>query len=425
MITDHKAFLLDCINEKGPGISKWNQWRKDFPEIQPNLESIDFEGRGWHPSKRPGIDLSNSNLMKANFTEAQLNYADFSNSNLVKAKFNKALIQNSKFINCELRSTNFEWSVMNNSIFTGAKHAAAFAHTSMTGVNFDNCNLRSSSFIEANLKEASFKGADLTSAYLTDANLLNADLTNADLTKAFLQRTRLVNTTIEGATITEAKIHGISAWNLKGTPKVMNKLLITADDESAITVDDIDIAQFIHLLLKREKLRNVIETITSKAVLILGRFTTERKEILDALADELRKYDLLPIIFDFEKASSRDFTETIKVLAGLSFFVIADITKPSSIPKELEATVPDYQIPFITIIEKGEQPYAMFQDYPKKFFWIFSPLAYRSKEDLLSGFKEIFIDRAFEMQKQLAKPKEVQQDPKTVEDFLLEKNKPK
>ena len=91
----------------------------------------------------------------------------------------------------------------------------------------------------------------------------------------------------------------------------------------------------------------------------------------------------------------------------------------------MEATVPDYQIPFITIIEKGEQPYAMFQDYPKKFFWIFSPLAYRSKEDLLSGFKEIFIDRAFEMQKQLAKPKEVQQDPKTVEDFLLEKNKPK
>jgi len=401
MITDHKAFLFDCIDEKLAGILKWNQWRKDFPDVQPNLESIDFRGRGWHPSKRPGIDLSSSNLMKANFTEAQLNYADFSNSNLIKAKFNKAIIRNSKFINCELRSTNFEWSVLNNSVFTGANHAAAFAHTSMTGVVFDNCNLRSSSFIEANLKKASFKGADLTSAYLTDANLLDADLSNANLSKANLQRISLVNTTIEGAVITEAKIHGISAWNLKGTPKVMNKLLITSDDESAITVDDIDIAQFIHLLLKREKLRNVIETITSKAVLILGRFTTERKEILDLLADELRKYDLLPIIFDFEKASSRDFTETIKVLAGLSFFVIADITKPRSIPQELSETIPDYRIPFIPIIAKGETPYAMFQDFVQKFYWIYPTFEYDSKEVLLNEFKKIFIDRAYKMQQQI------------------------
>ena len=32
-----------------------------------------------------------------------------------------------------------------------------------------------------------------------------------------------------------------------------------------------------------------IDTITSKVVLILGRFTEERKKVLDALGDELRK----------------------------------------------------------------------------------------------------------------------------------------
>jgi hypothetical protein len=32
-------------------------------------------------------------------------------------------------------------------------------------------------------------------------------------------------------------------------------------------------------------------------VLILGRFTDERKEVLDALRDELRKRDYLPIPF--------------------------------------------------------------------------------------------------------------------------------
>jgi hypothetical protein len=43
-------------------------------------------------------------------------------------------------------------------------------------------------------------------------------------------------------------------------------------------------AQFIHLLLHNEKLQRVIDTITSKVVLILGRFSVlERKQVLDAL----------------------------------------------------------------------------------------------------------------------------------------------
>jgi hypothetical protein len=37
--------------------------------------------------------------------------------------------------------------------------------------------------------------------------------------------------------------------------------------------------------------QTVIDAITSKLVLILGRFTPERKTILDAIRDELRKRD--------------------------------------------------------------------------------------------------------------------------------------
>jgi hypothetical protein len=38
-----------------------------------------------------------------------------------------------------------------------------------------------------------------------------------------------------------------------------------------------------------------------KVVLILGRFTPERKTVLDAIRDQLRKRDYLPILFDFQK----------------------------------------------------------------------------------------------------------------------------
>jgi hypothetical protein len=66
-----------------------------------------------------------------------------------------------------------------------------------------------------------------------------------------------------------------------------------------ITTDDIEVAQFLYLLIHNEKLRKVIDTITTKVVLILGRFSEERKVVLDAVRDALRTRDLLPVIFDF------------------------------------------------------------------------------------------------------------------------------
>jgi hypothetical protein len=62
------------------------------------------------------------------------------------------------------------------------------------------------------------------------------------------------------------------------------------------------------------------------------------------------------MMFDFERASEKDFTETIKILAGLSLFVIVDLTNPKSAPLELQATIPDYKIPFVPIIQKGRNP---------------------------------------------------------------------
>jgi hypothetical protein len=55
-----------------------------------------------------------------------------------------------------------------------------------------------------------------------------------------------------------------------------------------------------YLMLSNEEIREVIDTITSKIALILGRFTPERKTVLSALRDELRKWNYSPVLFDFE-----------------------------------------------------------------------------------------------------------------------------
>lgn len=50
---------------------------------------------------------------------------------------------------------------------------------------------------------------------------------------------------------------------------------------------------FIYLLLNNEEIRDAIDTIAKKAVLIIGRFTPERKFILEAIRTALKWKNLL------------------------------------------------------------------------------------------------------------------------------------
>ena len=49
----------------------------------------------------------------------------------------------------------------------------------------------------------------------------------------------------------------------------------------------------------------------------------------------LRKRGYVPIVFNFDKPETKDFTETVRLLAGLLKFVIADITNPKSAARHL------------------------------------------------------------------------------------------
>src|SRR5262249_42499338 len=148
----------------------------------------------------------------------------------------------------------------------------------------------------------------------SEAGLSGANLSGADLSEADLSEAPLVSADLTGADLTGCRIYGVSAWNLKLAGANQQNLGITRADEPAITVDNIEVAQFIYLLLRNQKVRDVIDTITSKVVLILGRFTDERKAVLDALREELRKRNYLPILFDFAPSKARDITETISLL---------------------------------------------------------------------------------------------------------------
>jgi len=304
--------------------------------------------------------------------EPQLNGASLSGANLNQADLSRANLSGAELFEANLNGAN---------LFEANLNQAKLIKADLIGVNLSKAYP-----VEA-LNGANLSGADLTNADLNGANLSGANLNQAKLIRADLRVATLVKTDLTGADLTDCRIHGVSAWGLKLDGTKQQNLVITGEDEPDITVDNIEVAQFIYLLLHNQKVRDVIDTITSKVVLILGRFTNERKAVLDALREELRKHNYLSILFDFTVPATRDITETVSLLARMARFIIADLTDPSSIPKELEAIVPGLAVPVQPLLEGSSRPYAMFRDY-WKYEWVLPVYRYEGLEPLLATLAE-------------------------------------
>jgi len=128
--------------------------------------------------------------------------------------------------------------------------------------------------------------------------------------------------------------------------------------------------------------------------LILGRFTAERKAVLDAIREELRRRDYLPILFDFEPPANRDIRETVSTLAHMSRFIIADITDARSISQELEAIVPQLpSVPVQPLLLASQNEYGMFEHF-RRFPWVLQTYLYESQDALLAVIQSKVIEPA-------------------------------
>jgi uncharacterized protein YjbI with pentapeptide repeats len=342
---DHVALLKQSVDA-------WHAWRRANPGIRPDLSGADLHG--WDLRT---VDLSTASLI----------------------------------------DTDLSGALLSDVIFTGAicssttdLSAARLVQAKLGGVDLSGASL-----IDANLNRAILNRTRLVGARLVGTRLFKADLSRANLRGADLWAATLVDTDLTGADLTGARVHGVSAWRIIVDKKTKQQdLIITDVGEPDITVDNIEVAQFIYLMLNNQKVRDVIDTITSKVVLILGRFTDERKAVLDALRDELRKRDYLPILFDFSIPATRDITETISLLAHMARFVVADITDARSIPQELAMIVPDLpSVPVQPLLLEGSDEYGMFEHF-KRFPWVLETCSYPSSERLIANLGERVIGPA-------------------------------
>jgi uncharacterized protein YjbI with pentapeptide repeats len=316
-------------------------------------------------------DLAGANLAGANLRRADLINANLARANLEGATLNQAYMTGSHLIESNLCGTSLIDSQMNDTLMAGAV-------------------LRKANLTGANLVRAELVDADLTDANLTKAALSKTHLGRANLTRAQIRQSQMIEANLTEAILTDssivdASVYGISAWSIRGSPAEQRDLLITGPGEPPITVDDLEVAQFMHLMIRNPKIRNVLDTVTRKAVLILGRFRSDRMRVLDTLRSALRERGFVPVIFNFDKPEALSLTETVTLLARMVRFIVADLTDPSSVPYELARIAPDVRVPIQTIIQRGQAEFSMFADLAEAYRWVFKPYEYEDMDTLCNS----------------------------------------
>jgi uncharacterized protein YjbI with pentapeptide repeats len=362
------------------GVTAWNRWRVANRNIKPDLAEADLSG----------AKLSVANLAKVDLFHADLSQADLFHANLSRANLSIANLAEANLCYAKLSQVNL-------------------SHARLSAANLSRANLSKANLSEADLAFVNLSVADLSQASLFRANLFGANLSwaklrHVDLKEGLLNAAVLVETNFERADLTGCSVYGSSTWNTNLVGAQQSDLVITSPGEPIITVDNLEVAQFIYLLLHNKNIRHVIETVTSKAVLILGRFTPERKAVLDAIRKELRRRNYLPILFDFEKPASRNLTETISTLAHLARFIIADLTEAKSLPQELQRIIPDLpSVPVQPLLHASASEYGMFEHF-KQYPWVLETYRYESLEEVIASLPEKVIAPAEVKAKELLGP---------------------
>ena len=352
------------------GVEVWNNWQRDNPSVE-----IDLRNANLRETILPGANLWNAYFTVANLTKANLNGANLTKADLYGANLREA----------NLREASLPGANLSEAHLNGAD---------LTRANLSGAILPGANLSEADLSGADLPGADLSGAYLYGANLTRADLSGADLSGAHLNGATLIESNLTNATLTDCRIYGISAWDLKLEGAEQSNLVITRDDEPTVTVSNMKVAQFLYLLINNPEIRDAIDTITSKVVLILGRFTDERISILEALRTELQKRDYIPVLFDFDAPKSRHIEETVSTIAHMARFIIADITDPRAIPQELTIIVRNLQtVPVLPLLHESGEPWGMYASIDPR-STVLPILKYSSESELIGKIQSEVIQVA-------------------------------
>jgi hypothetical protein len=101
----------------------------------------------------------------------------------------------------------------------------------------------------------------------------------------------------------------------------------------------------------------MLNILNATGVLLLGRFHNGGLERLYSMREWFQSKGYMPMVFDFARPDNLSLTETVVTMAGLSKFVVVDLSGPS-VPAELQAILSQIKKPVLAL----GGPYALFPD---------------------------------------------------------------
>jgi uncharacterized protein YjbI with pentapeptide repeats len=378
----NQAHIERFLSDSDPWHAGWAKWRRDNPSVEPHLSGLTAPNRSFQD-----IYLQDAVVCDANFWHSDLYNGNFSRSICRNIGFRNSRLMKASFDGADLSCADLTHADASETSFRGANlHGASMYSTTCAGADFSGADLSGAVMHQANCAGANFNGAKFSETDLSGAILTRANLSGLDLRETDFQSCVLVETDLRGSDISGSKVYGIAAWSLKLDQTIQRDLIATPDAEPRLVVDNIELAQFVYLMIKNQNIRDVIDTIASKVVLLLGRFAPERLAVLNKMRDALRARGYVPILFDFEKPAARDLTETVSILAHMARFIVADLSDPRCIPHELATIVPGLRsVPVKPVVVESQQEYSMFRDFGR-YEHVLNTFRYRDDKHLAGCF---------------------------------------
>ncbi len=354
------------LQKLSEGKESWNNWMLKLGKEIPTIKCY---------ANKP---LRHQQIRSLALTIATLPIVKLENKTLEGYSFCKLKINKSEFKNVIFENCDFSSSNLNKSIFTHCK--------------FIRCQFKSVSLIECKLNFSQFNGCIFVNTNLSKSEQYSTAYRNCKIINSTMMWAKLIETTFIDSIISNSKIYGAAVWGISLHNTHTNDLIISKNSEAEIKVDNIEVAQFIYLLLNNKKIRDIITTLTSKIILILGRFTPDRVIILEKIKSEISNKGFVPILFTFEPSPNRDLTETIQLLASISKIVIADISEPRSVPQELSHIIPFFpSLQIQPIIFEKDFEYGMF-DHWKSYKWVKEVFQYKNDTHLINNLERLISE---------------------------------
>src|ERR1044071_3589398 len=159
---------LDILKQ---GVEVWNKWRKENPEIRPDLGGIDLGGTG----------LIEANLSGATLIRAYIDGADLSGADLYEAHLSGATLIGAKLMGTHLRDANLAYARIGRTIFT---------NTDLSSIKWpETINYRYPSTIgidtlyrsKGQISKIFLRGCGLSDWEIESAKLYNPNLSNEEI----------------------------------------------------------------------------------------------------------------------------------------------------------------------------------------------------------------------------------------------------